>query len=217
MRAHVAKGSNTAANSVMAILATAFAFGALGGTAAAAAPVRDNVATQVAGASKTECVEQAAATQCTSSSLTVRASDATTEGCLEIATYAISANEVTGAIVESGCGPVSQGAFTFEAKDLSAAALSPTIITLQAFACDAQGCAPTGGTKTVVVAATFTGIGEVSTFRANSKTTFGGCTMFFVGKGSSREAQARTTIDDRSFDSPGILATSTQKFMVICH
>ena len=41
--------------------------------------------------------------------------------------------------------------------------------------------------------------------------------MYFVGKGSSREATATLTIDSQSLDALGSLFTSTQKTKVLCH
>jgi hypothetical protein len=41
--------------------------------------------------------------------------------------------------------------------------------------------------------------------------------MYFVGKGSSREAAATLTIDGRLLDAPGSLFASTQKIKVLCH
>ena len=104
-----------------------------------------------------------------------------------------------------------------DTKDLAGAALSPIDITLQAFTCDTAGCVPTGTTRVAHVSATYNGVGVVNTFRANSKSTLGGCTMYFVGKGSSREATAALIIGTESLDALGSLFTSTQKIKVLCH
>ena len=85
------------------------------------------------------------------------------------------------------------------------------------FTCDTAGCVPTGTTRVARVSATYTGVGVVNTFRANSKSTFGGCTMYFVGKGASREATAALTIGTESLDALASLFTSTQKTKVVCH
>jgi len=41
--------------------------------------------------------------------------------------------------------------------------------------------------------------------------------MYFVGKGSSREATAALIIGTESLDALGSLFTSTQKIKVLCH
>jgi hypothetical protein len=41
--------------------------------------------------------------------------------------------------------------------------------------------------------------------------------MYFVGKGTSREASATLSIGTQSLDALGSLFTSTQKTKVICH
>ena len=93
----------------------------------------------------------------------------------------------------------------------------PIDITLQAFTCDSNGCLPTGAPRVAHLGATYTGVGDTNTFRSNSKSTFGGCTMYFVGKGSSRNATASFTVESQSLDALGSLFTSTQKIKVLCH
>ena len=60
-------------------------------------------------------------------------------------------------------------------------------------------------------------MGDLITFRSNGKSSFGGCSMYFVGKGSEREATATLTIDGQSLAATGYLAASTQKIKVLCH
>jgi hypothetical protein len=195
------------------VLALAFlALGPLAGSAAAAPPLRENFATAAAGTFKTDC--PAGADRCTDTSVLLFVDSGSARACLDIYTY----NPSVGLLsYETGCAPVPEGSFTYDTKSLSGAAFSATTIQLQELVCDAGFCQPSGRPdRSAVVAATFTGIGEVSTFRANSKSTFGNCTMYFVGKGSSREAVATVTIDGQPLDPPGFLSVSSQKSKVIC-
>ena len=198
-----------------AIAAATVAFAILGTSALAAPPiVRDHLASSAAGASNTVCV----GTVCTVTSVfaVLNSPDGPTEACLDITRYEQMGTNFALLGYETGCAPLAEGSFSIEAKGLSGAALSPTDITVQAFTCDATGCSPMG-TRTARVSATYTGIGDVFTFRSNSKSTFGGCAMYFVGKGSSREATADLIVDGRSLDALGSLSTSTQKIKVLCH
>ncbi len=200
-----------------AVVAAALTFATLGGGALAAAPVvRDHTETVGAAAVNNVCVGAV----CTAASVfvIVDSSGIPSQACLDITRF-----ESTGPKgfvplgFETGCvSPVGEGDFSIDTKSLATAALSQIGITVESFTCDATGCSPTG-TRTAQVSATYTGVGDLSTFRANSKSTFGGCTMYFVGKGSSREATATLTVDGQSLDAHGSLFTSTQKIKVLCH
>ena len=198
-----------------AIAATAVAFALLGGSALAAPPVvRDHIASAGAGAAQNVCV----GTVCTATSVfaIVNSPGGPTQACLDITRYEqVGANFVPLGY-ETGCAPIAESSLSIDTKGLSGAALSPTEITVQAFTCAASGCNPTG-TRTALVSATYTGVGDLATFRSNSKSAFGGCAMYFVGKGSSREAAATLTIDGRSLEATGSLFRSTQKNKVLCH
>lgn len=209
--------SNIIGRAVTAIAATAMALAMLGTSALAAPPVvRDHIVSRSAGAFNNVCI----GSLCTSTSVFVfvNSPDGPSQACLDITRY-----ETTGPMgfvllgYETGCAPLAEGAFSIDTKGLSGAALAPIDITLQAFACDATGCNPTGTPRTAHVSATYTGVGDVNTFRSNGKSTFGGCTMYFGGKGSSRDATATLTIDSQSLDALGFLFTSTQRIKVICH
>ena len=211
MRLHL---SNPVRRSVSAIAATAVVFAMLGGVALAAAPVvRDHTASSGAGATNTDC----AGTVCTATSVfvLVDASAGPSQACLDITRYDSVAFMLLG--YENGCAPLAESGFSMDTKGLASAALSPVDITLQAFTCDSSGCLPTGATRIAQVSATFTGVADINTFRSNSKSTFGGCTMYFVGKGSSRNATASLTVGSQSLDALGSLFTSTQKIKVLCH
>jgi hypothetical protein len=197
-----------------AIAATTVAFALLGGSALAAPPVvRDHTASAGAGASNNVCV----GTVCTATSVFAIVNDpGGTQACLDITRYEQVGTNFVLLGYETGCAPIAASSFSIETKGLGTAALSPTEITVQGFTCDASGCNPTG-TRTALVSASYTGVGELATYRSNSKSTFGGCTMYFVGKGSSRQAAATLTIDGRSFEALGSLFTSSQKIKVLCH
>ena len=186
----------------------------LGSTALAAPPVvRDHIVSSGAFASNNVCT----GTICTATSVyvVVNIPDGPSQACLDITRY--DSTLFVPLAYETGCAPLAEDAFSIDTKDLAAATLTPIDITLQAFACDATGCLPTGATRVAHVAATYAGTGVVNTFRANSKSTFAGCAMYFVGKGSSREATATLAIGTESLNALGSLFTSTQKTKVICH
>ena len=198
-----------------AVAAGALAFAMLGGNALAASPVaHDQITSTGAGAANNVCVGAV----CTATSVfaIVNSPGGPTQACLDITRYEQVATGFVPLGYETGCAPIAESALSFDTRGLSSAALSSTEITVQAFTCDASGCSPTG-TRTALVSATYTGIGELDTFRSNSKSSFRGCTMYFVGKGSSREAAATLTIDGRSLEALGSLSTSSQKIKVICH
>jgi hypothetical protein len=211
VRIHVAPWSAVLSRAAIALVVLALALGPFAQAATAAPPVRENVATAVAGTFKTDC--PAGSEQCTDTSLLLFVTDGAAQSCLDIYRY----NPSVGLLGrDSGCAPVAAGGFAFDTKDLARAALSPTTISMQTYVCDAGLCQPSGQPENTVVAATFTGVGDIGTFRANSKSTFGSCTMYFVGKGSSRAADASVTIDGQPLDPPGFLSASTQKTKVIC-
>jgi hypothetical protein len=203
--------SALASRVAIAVVAVALALGPFAQKAAAAPAVHENFANAVAGTFKTDC--PAGTNQCTDTSVVLLVTQGAARICLDIYTYV-----PTGGLLgyETGCGPVAAGGSTFDAKSLSGAAFSATTISMQRFACSAGLCEPTGTPRNTVVSGTFTGVGDISTFRANSKQTFGNCTMYFVGKGSSRQADASVTIDGRPLDPPGFLSYSTQKSKVVC-
>jgi len=198
-----------------AIAATAVAFAVLGSSALAAPPVvRDHTASSGGAASNTVCV----GTVCTTTSLfaIVDNPDGPAQACLDISSYDKTEMGFVPLGYETGCTPIAPSSFSIDTKDLTTASLAPTAILVQAFTCNSTGCNPTGS-RTALVSATYAGVGDLATFRSNSKSTFGGCSMYFVGKGSSREATATLTIDSRSLDALGSLFTSTQKIKVLCH
>jgi hypothetical protein len=214
MRVHP-RTSKVIRASASAIVATAVAFAMLGSTALAAPPVvRDHAASTGAGATNTVCE----GTICTSTSVFVAVNNPAgpSEACLYTSRYDKADMGPFPLGYDTGCATLAEGAFSIDTKGLASATLSRVDITLEAFTCDATGCQPTG-TKTVGVSATYTGVGDLITFRSNSKSTFGGCSMYFGGKGSQREATAILTIAGRSLDAFGYIATSTQKVKVLCH
>lgn len=200
------------AQAATAVAAVALAFGTLSSPALAAPPDRQRIDSTAAAASSSDCVGSV----CTFTSAYVATTNDATQACVDIVTLD-AADPSKPPSVETGCAPVSAGSFSFDARSLSAATLAPTTITLQVLICDQSGCVPSGATRSVTVSGTFTGIGDVATFRANSKSSFGNCTMYFVGKGSSRQALAVVTIDGAQAASVGFLSISAQKIKVICH
>jgi hypothetical protein len=200
--------------SISAIAATAIAFAMLGSGALAAPPVvRDHTTSTLAGATNTVCE----GTICTSTSVFVLNNpDGPLQACLYTSRYDKADMGPFPLSYEEGCTTLANDAFSIDTKSLASATLPGVKITVDAFTCDANGCQPKG-TRTAEVRATYTGVGDLTTFRSNGKSTFGGCSMYFVGKGSQRQATAILTIAGTSFDANGYLAVSTQKIKVLCH
>jgi hypothetical protein len=201
-----------------AVIASAFAVVALVGvpdTAAAAPPVHETSVFSIAGAAHNECV----GTLCTSTSAYVSSSSSfQSQVCVDIQRYEMSASGIfTPLSFESGCAPIADGTFSIDTKTLSGATLTSTSVRLDEVVCDQTGCQPTGASRIVEVSATYSGVGGIDTFRGNSKGTFGECTMFFNGRGNSRQAVASLTINGATLDATGFISTSTQKFKLICH
>lgn len=201
-----------------AVIVVAFAVVALAGipgVASAAPPVRETAVYSNAFATHSECI----GTICTDTSIFVSDSSAfPAQACVSIQRYEMPVPGLfTSLGFENGCATIAQGALSIDAKTLSGASLPPTSVTLEVFACNETGCQPTGASRTSTVSATYSGVGGLGTFRANSKSTFGGCTMFFGGKGSSREATAILTIDGSALHANGSISTSTQKTKVVCN
>jgi hypothetical protein len=215
MRVHLST-SNVIRKGVSAVATGALAFVMLGSSALAAPPVvRDHIASSTAGAGNVVCN----GSECTATSVfvVVNSPDGPSQACLDITRYQTGPTGFIPLGFETGCAPLAEGGFTIESKGLASASLAPIDITLQAFTCDLTTCTPTGATRTAHVGATYTGVGDINTFRSNGKSTFGACTMYFGGKGSSREATATLIIDGQSLDAAGSLGTSTQKIKVLCH
>jgi hypothetical protein len=215
MRVHQFK-SNVIRKAVSAVATGALAFAMLGSSALAAPPVvREHIASSTAGAANVVCN----GSECTATSVFVfvNSPDGPSQACLDIARYQTGPTGFIPLGFETGCTALAEGDFSIDTKGLAGAALVPIDITLQAFSCGLTTCTPTGATRTAHVSATYTGVGDINTFRSNGKSTFGGCTMYFGGKGSSREATATLTIDGQSLGAAGSLGTSTQKIKVLCH
>lgn len=192
------------------IIAVALMLGPFAQEAMAAPPIRESMASEVAATFTSEC----GIDQCTDTQVLLIVSDGTARACLDIVTYGMT----TGVVgYETGCTTLAAGGFTYDAKNLSGAAFPTTTIVMQEFVCGAGLCELSGRPdRTTTVAESYTGVGPISTFRANSKSTFGNCTMYFGGKGSSRQAEASVAIGTQRLDLPGFLSTSSQKSKVIC-
>lgn len=215
MRIHPSPRAIVVARAVIVVAFAVVALAGIPGVASAAPPVRETAIFSSAFATHSECI----GTICTDTSGFVSDSTAfPAQACVNIQRYEAPAPGFPRSLgFETGCATIAQGTLSIDAKTLSGASLPPTRVTLEAFACNETGCQPTGASRTVTVDATYSGVGGIDTFRANSKSTFGGCTMFFGGKGSSRQATAILTIDGSAIDANGSISTSTQKTKVVCN
>ncbi|MGH2471970.1 MAG: hypothetical protein ACRDG6_06160 [Candidatus Limnocylindria bacterium] len=215
MRTHPNLTPSVLARTVMVVALAVVGLAGLPGAAAAAPPIRETAAFSSAVAAHDECT----GALCTTTSVFVNSSTAfPSQVCVDIQRYEMPAPGVFIFLgFENGCAPPAEGAFSIDTKTLTGATLASTPVRLETIACDQISCQPTGASRVVNVSAAYSGVGPINTFRGNSKMTFGDCTMYFTGKGSSREATAILTIQGESLDATGFLSTSTQKTKVICH
>ena len=112
-------------------------------------------------------------------------------------------NQVTGegisSIQENGCTrDVGEG--TVIERDLSAATIAPTTITLETFSCDEIECGPTGDTRDVTVEGTFTATSAAA--RQSNRSVFddGICTFRDSSRGTSRSAMFSGTVDGQPLE-----------------
>jgi hypothetical protein len=183
------------------------AFSLLGTYALAAPPVREQSLAASAGDASCD------ASGCTRTDVYVVDNDGSGQVCVGIARFAPPpGSEFLSS--ESGCAPLTTGAFSLDAKTLETASLAATAVTLESFVCSGGICEP-ADSRTVTVAGTWSGVGDVATFRTNSKATYGTCTYFFGGNGASREASAAVTVDTVTL-THGYLYQATAKSKLIC-
>jgi len=112
-------------------------------------------------------------------------------------------NQVTGegisSIQENGCTQ-DPGEGTVIERDLSAATIAPTTITLETFSCDEIECGPTGETRDVTVEGTFTATSAA--FRSSNRNVFddGICVFRDSSRGTSRGAMFSGTVDGQPLE-----------------
>ena len=111
----------------------------------------------------------------------------------------------------SGCASVDEDAVQLDERALTSATLGPVTIPLEQ--CDEFGCEPTGDDVTVAV--TFTGTGELTTFKSRFKSS-NGCKVMGSSKGVQRQGEATITIDGATYDAEAFLTVAQETFTVQC-
>ena len=111
-------------------------------------------------------------------------------------------NQVTGegtSDQENGCTQ-DVGDGTVIARDLSAATIAPTTITLETFVCNEVECGPTGETRDVTVEGTYTATSAA--VRQSFRNVFddGVCVFRDSSRGTSRQAMFVGTIDGQPLE-----------------
>jgi hypothetical protein len=141
--------------------------------------------------------------------------------CAAAGTYTVDA--ITGdylgdPVYEYGCRvDLAKGAIRFGSK-LSSASLSATHVTIEQWVCDDEKeCVP-GASRDVVVAATWTGFGPISTGKYRSSGNDGTCRYSDWFKGSDREADLSATFDGQAVagDQYGYLSSGRTGFKSAC-
>jgi hypothetical protein len=115
-------------------------------------------------------------------------------------------NEVTGegfsSIQENGCTQ-DPGEGTVIERDLSAAIIAPTTITLETFVCDEIDCGLTGETRDVTVEGTFTATSPAVRESFRSVFDDGICTFRDSSRGTSRGATFSGIVDGQPLELGG--------------
>ena len=140
-----------------------------------------------------------------------------TEVCYDTGTdvFNLATGEVLSSIQESGCS-FDPGEGTVIERDLSAATIAPTTITLETRTCDEVGCGPTGETRDVTVEGTFTATSTAT--RESFRDVFddGVCTNRFSARGTSREAMFSGTVDGEPLEFGAQIHQGTSSFSTKC-
>jgi len=121
--------------------------------------------------------------------------------CASVGTYTVDATTgdyLGDPVYEYGCRvDLASSAIRFGSK-LSSASLAATHVTIEQWVCnDEKECVP-GASRDVVVAATWTGFGPISSGRYRSSGHDGTCRYSEWFKGSDREADATATFDGQT-------------------
>lgn len=141
--------------------------------------------------------------------------------CASVATYTVDA--ITGdylgdPVYEYGCRvDLASGVIRFGSK-LSSAALAATHVTLEQWVCDEEKeCVP-GASRDVVVAATWTGFGPISSGKYRSSGDDGTCRYSDWFKGSDRSANVSAFFDGEPVagDQGGYLSSGRNGFKSAC-
>ena len=107
--------------------------------------------------------------------------------------------EGISSIQENGCTQ-DPGDGTVIERDLSAATIAPTTITLETFSCDPIECGETGETRDVTVEGTYTATSAA--FRQSNRNVFddGICVFRDSSRGTSRNATFAGTVDGQPLE-----------------
>ncbi len=162
-----------------------------------------------AAASTSTCAEEGDNTRCTDMSLRVFIRDTGTEVCLTFFTYVV--DDFSAPTFEDGCTLTATKVFTVDDKTLSPGILVPTKVTLTLDECIQTECR-----RERVVAATFTGLGGLTSYPSRSQYNDGACTYTFSSKSIGRDAAATLTLDGQSLDISGFLSRSKSKTSIQC-
>jgi hypothetical protein len=128
-----------------------------------------------------------------------------TQACIDSVDTAVDG----GLFIESGCASIADSAFVLD-KKLASTSLAPTSITVSQTHCTPgnvkESTCTVLGTRSVEVAATFEGVGEVQTTKGRSSYSDG--TYQFKGSGSFRAANGSLTTNGETQSGVGSLTTS---------
>ena len=173
-----------------------------------AAPDKREAYTSAA-ASTSTCIEEGDSTRCTDMSLRVFIRDTGTEVCLTFFTYVV--DDFSAPTFEAGCTLTATDVFSIDTKTLSSGILIPTKVTLTLDECMQTECR-----RESMVAATFTGLGGLTSYPSRSQYNDGACTYTFSSKSIGRDAAATITLDGQSLDISGFLSRSKSKTSIQC-
>ena len=198
---------NSRAQRFVPVLIAALAWGFVPDSTQAATHKRE--AYTSAAASTSTCIEEGDSTRCTDMSLRVFIRDTGTEVCLTFFTYVV--DDFSAPTFEDGCTLTATDVFSIDTKTLSSGILIPTKVTLTLDECMQTECR-----RESVVAATFTGLGTLTSYPSRSRYNDGTCTYTFSSKSIGRDAAATIALDGQSLDVSGFLSRSKSKTKIQC-
>jgi hypothetical protein len=169
------------------------AIGALADRASAQGTIIDRSTTVNALAGGQICADT-----CSDVSVTVTSDQA---GTSTVACLTVTTETADGTRIEESCPEVGS-AFAMDTDVLAWAELAPTSVELYTWVCDGKACDPVY-TRTVTLAATWTGTGDIGRHRETLGDHTGPCASYSMVDGRVRDAEITVSVDGAGFTVTG--------------
>lgn len=122
-------------------------------------------------------------------------------GTSAVACLTVTTATIDGTLVEESC-PDAGSAFAMDTDTLAWAELAPTRVDLFTWVCDGKTCDAVY-TRTVTLAATWTGTGDVDRHRETLGDHTGACATYTMIDGRVRDAEVTVSLDGAGFAATG--------------